>query len=872
MLNQAFFIIFYLYNQIEGGAEMKDIPMEKLPYKILLDRYSEKDLQKNVKVGTIVVATTDNSNPKYPQKEVCELLDATNKDALVMCDIFDRESIYTLPISDIQVPIELYPHQIWKRVARGNAQNETNFSHWAQVFYSMLEDFRFVPGGRILAMCGSSYQDTLTAFNCFVIPSPHDSRGGAIETLNNMVEIMSRGGGVGMNISTLRPKQAIVHGVNGTSSGSVSWGAGYSFYTGLVEQGGSRRGALLEGLAVWHPDIEEFIDIKKTPGVMENANLSVLVTDDFMEAVEQDLEWNLEFPDTKFHEYDTEWDGNLKKWKQKGYPFKIYKTIQAKELWHKIVESAWASGEPGIIWLERYNKLSNTWYFEEIIATNPCGEQGLGAWGVCNLGHINLAKVPIIRGTVDELYLRDIIFDAVRFLDNMIDITPYFIEENRKVQQQQRRIGLGTMGLAELLIKLKIRYGSPQCLDFIDRLYGMIRDYAYEASILLAKEKGAFELFDCEYYLQGEFIQQLPPHLIDGIIKYGIRNSVILTQAPTGSTGTMCGTSTGIEPFFKWVYKRMGRLGTEIQYVQCYLDYLKEIGINHNDVSELPYYFVTANEVTPEEHVAVMGRIQKYVDSSISKTVNVPGNATVEDFMTIYSLAYKYGCKGMTAYRDKSRETQVLESVDEPIKLKVNQDTNKTIQEPVSGLNPVTVNRLMCVPDGTKYEKVKLDIGCGEIQLFIGQYNFRVIDVYSVVNSKGGCNMGIQGMCISISKFLRTGHGIDHFVKSAKEAGTCGSFQYKRGQGKHLKGKSCFDVIVQTIHETQEKLDAQKKLVTSSMEFYQEQAEPMISDPFEAKDTDVLVAVKRCPVCGDTLPYMLGCTTCPVCGYKSCSE
>lgn len=270
---------------------------------------------------------------------------------------------------------------------------------------------------------------------------------------------MSRGGGVGINLSSLRPHYAYVKGVNGRSSGSVSWGGLYDFATGLIEQGGSRRGALMLILNVWHPDVLEFIGAKRTMGRITNANISVGVTDDFMEAVKADGDWDLVFPDTNHPDYDNGWGGDLNQWRAKGRPVIVYKTVKARQIWDSIIENAWASAEPGVFFVDRYNKMSNSWYYAPVLCTNPCGEQGLPAWGVCNLGALNLGKF-VQEGDVlwDELGMA--VRYAIRFLDDVIDTTPYFFEENRQQQTKERRVGLGGMGLAEMLIQLGLRYGS----------------------------------------------------------------------------------------------------------------------------------------------------------------------------------------------------------------------------------------------------------------------------------------------------------------------------------------------------------------------------------------------------------------------------
>ncbi|MBZ0288366.1 MAG: ribonucleoside-diphosphate reductase, adenosylcobalamin-dependent, partial [Anaerolineae bacterium] len=350
---------------------------------------------------------------------------------------------------------------------------------------------------------------------------------GIIETLRQMTEIMSRGGGVGINISSLRPRHSYVKGVNGRSSGAVSWGALYSFVTGLLEQGGSRRGALMLILNDWHPDIFDFINSKRTAGQITNANISVGVSDKLMDAVKADGDWDLMFPDSSDPDYDDVWDGDLDKWIASGRKVNHYRTVKARDVWNAIIESAWASAEPGVWFRERANKMSNSYYYPDglLVATNPCGEQSLPGFAVCNLGAINLARFyDEDTHDVDWEKLESSTCYATRFLDNIIDNTPYFFEENERQQLSERRVGLNNMGLAELLIKLGIRYGSDESVLFINRLYGCLARAIYDTSIELAREKGAFPQFDAEKFVQSGFMQSMPEDIREKVSQTGIRN------------------------------------------------------------------------------------------------------------------------------------------------------------------------------------------------------------------------------------------------------------------------------------------------------------------------------------------------------------
>ncbi|TMF42819.1 MAG: adenosylcobalamin-dependent ribonucleoside-diphosphate reductase, partial [Chloroflexi bacterium] len=406
--------------------------------------------------------------------------------------------------------------------------------------------------------------------------------------------------------------------------------SGSGFYTS-----NSRRGALMLMLDDTHPDIEEFITVKRTAGKIEHANLSVCISDRFMQAVKDDAKWDLT------------WQGEVKK------------TIRARDLWDLICTSAWESAEPGMVFMDRYNTLSNTWYYENIRCVNPCGEQGLPPWGVCNLGALNLSAF-VVDDKMDYERLAEMSKVAMRFLDNVVDANEYFIEENRVAQLGTRRTGLGTMGLADALIKMKVAYGSNESLPVIERIYATIRDAAYEASADIAAEKGTFSHFDRDKYVQGQFIKQLPKVVQEKIKQQGIRNAVLLTQAPTGTTSLLSGVSSGIEPVYDFAMVRRDRTGEHILYHPL----LQEWRDRHPN-EPTPEYFVSSKDLTPEEHVRVQAMVQKYTDSSISKTVNAPHDHTVEQVQTLYRLAYEMGCKGVTYYRDGSRDAVLTRVEDE---------------------------------------------------------------------------------------------------------------------------------------------------------------------------------------------------------------
>jgi ribonucleoside-diphosphate reductase alpha chain len=557
--------------------------------------------------------------------------------------------------------LETTPEEMWRRVARGIAaveETEEKRREWEERFYRTMDNFKFVPGGRILSGAGTGFE--VTYFNCYVIPSPDDSRGGILDNLKHLTEIMARGGGVGVNLSTLRPRGSYIKSVNGTSSGPVSWAELYSVITGrVIQQGGTRRGALMIMLDDDHPDIEEFIAAKRIdpltnkPVTIEHANVSVAVSNAFMEAVKKDADWPLQFPTRAAVAADPDLADQVM----------VHKTVKAREIWDLICTSAWTTAEPGLVFMDRYNERSNTWYYENIRCVNPCGEQGLPAWGVCNLGAINLSAYvsgPIGSGTFDYAALAEDSRVAMRFLDNVVDANMYFLEENAKAQLGTRRTGLGTMGLADALIKMGVAYGSPESTTVIERIYRTIRDAAYDMSADIAGEKGPAPHFDAEKYPQGQFIRELPEAIQAKIKTQGIRNAVLLTQAPTGTTSLLSGVSSGIEPVFSFAMKRVDRTGEHLMYHPL----LQEWKDAHPE-EETPGYFVASSDLSPDEHIAVQAMVQRYTDSSISKTVNAPNDHTVEEVKRLYMAAFEQGCKGVTYYRDGSRDAVLTHIKDE---------------------------------------------------------------------------------------------------------------------------------------------------------------------------------------------------------------
>ncbi len=1141
--------------------------------------------------------------------------------------------------------MEIYPEQMWKRVAWGIAQEEKTpqlKKEWEEKFYEALRDFKFVPAGRILSGAGTGYQ--VTFYNCYVIPSPKDSREGIMENLGMTVEIQARGGGVGVNLSSLRPRGARVRKVNGTSSGPVNWASLYSTANhDVIQQGGSRRGALMIMLNDWHPDVEEFITVKQDLSKIPGANLSVCVSDNFMKAVKADLDWDLIYPDfANDPDYDEFWDGDIQKWLESQRAVKVYKTVKARDLWDLIARAAWRSAEPGVVFIDRYNTLSNSWYFEKIIATNPCltadalvytdkgliaigdllrrknsnkvlvnsqlsankfqkptkivhtgkkqvyrliteegyelrltgdhkvltklgwvealnlkpndeiilsdrkggfgihgnlqegqilgwlvgdgtmksteavlsffgvekeelsqnfatmvtnlidsqasrsypvgvvkvkgrdearvsstrlwkyafqnglkphdklnvpkrvfegtedmqrgflqalfsadghvagtaekgvsvrltsisstllkdvqklllnfgvvstiysnrreegdrllpdgkggskvyrckayhdlvisksniitflkeisflisyknqrildwletlkrgpykenfvahfeslikegiedvydltesstssfianglvvhncGEQGLGAWGVCNLGHINLS--PFVKeGEMDYESLKDHVKIATRFLDNVIEANYYFSDENRKVQQDGvRRTGLGTLGLADALIKMKIRYGSEESLEVIEKIYKVIRDTAYDTSADLAKEKGIFLKFDKEKYLKGKFIKKLPKELKEKISKQGIRNGILLTQAPTGTISLLSGVSSGIEPVYEFSYKRTDRTGEHIVHHLLFGKWLME-----HEGELVPDYFVSASQLTPEEHVKVQAMVQEYVDASISKTVNAPNEHTVDDVKKLYNMAYELGCKGVTYFRDGSRMGVLAKVDDEKKKEETKEINGKAHKVWVRPMRVSGSTYKMKTPVGTAFITINEDESGQPFEVFIniGKAGSDIAAMAEAMGRVISKSLKFNGNLTSREKALvivdqlkgiggRTSVGFGpNKVRSLPDAiGIALSAQC----GFSTNGSSNLGVEISSAKAV---MEAQKVGISDTLR-EQGESDPKMafSEPTTAPNLELFPKEMAhgdiCPSCGKAaLVYEEGCAKCYSCGHAEC--
>lgn len=838
--------------------------LHPLGYKIFLDRYAVKDTNKDtLKLDDLVLV---NTNLETGQKEVGRAVKIDQAAKMVTVRLAEGGEEVERDLEHVDKPLEIKPSQMLDRVAQGAAGAEKTpelQKEWQEKFRWALDEWKFVPAGRILTAAGTD--QNLTYYNCYVIPSPSDSRKGIFDTLATMAEIFSRGGGVGINVSTLRPRYSYVKGVNGRSSGSVSWASLYSFVTGLIEQGGSRRGALMLILNDWHPDIYEFIDSKRDSSKITNANISIGVSDRFMRAVEEDGDWDFAFPDTTDPRYNQEWDGILENWQAKGYPTKVYRTVKAREVWDKIIQSAWASAEPGLWYRDRSNTASNSWYYDPLICTNPCGEQPLPAWSVCNLGAVNLSRfVDQERNDVKWDELKTVLHYAVRFLDNVINVTPYFFKENEQQQHSERRVGLNTMGLAEMMIKLKIRYGSKESLDFIDKLYSFIVEEVYDESTKLAQEKGAFSKFDADKLLQSGYAMTLSETVRSKIKERGLRNVTLLTQAPNGTIGTMVNTSTGIEPFYNWTYFRKSRLGLHEEEVDVVQEYRQQ----NPDQTDLPDYFVNAMELAPEDHIKVQAQIQHWVDSAISKTCNVPQEYTVDQVKELYVLMHQLGCKGGTIYRDKSREEQILMNADDKRALEEMSSNKQKLQtdyndmslvDPAEIVRPRPVRTIgTTVAKGTPMGKAYITLN-NDDQDHPFEVFARVGKAGSDVNAMTDAMGRLISLVLRLTSPVEPKTRVKEIVKQLRGIGGAESMGF--GKNRILSVPDAVAIAmkeeyidegatVADIHDNHDDHSSQEQL------FDQTSATPQAD---------------LCPSCGNaTFIRQEGCQTCTTCGHSKC--
>ncbi|MBT7906132.1 MAG: adenosylcobalamin-dependent ribonucleoside-diphosphate reductase [Marinovum sp.] len=535
----------------------------------------------------------------------------------------------------------------WRRIASDLARVEEDPAQWEEKFYEALEDFKFLPAGRITAGAGTARKVTL--FNCFVMGTIPDSMGGIFDMLKEAALTMQQGGGIGYDFSTLRPKGALVTGVAADASGPLSFMDVWDSMCRTIMSAGSRRGAMMATMRCDHPDIEDFITAKSDAARLRMFNVSVLITDAFMEAVKSDGQHDLVFGG------------------------QTYKTVSARGLWDKIMQSTYDYAEPGVIFIDRINRANNLGYCETIAATNPCGEQPLPPYGACLLGSVNLARLvdnPFDDAAqLDEAALADLVGTAVRMMDNVVDASNFPLEAQAQEARAKRRIGLGVTGLADALLMVGQRYGSDEAVKQTEDWLHQIARAAYLASVQLAKEKGAFPLFEAEPFLASGAMEKMDSDVRDAIRKDGIRNALLTSIAPTGTISLYAGNvSSGIEPVFAYAYTRKVLQKDGSRSEEEVVDYAVQMWRDKFGDTELPDYFVNAQTLAPADHVKMQAAAQNWIDSSISKTINCPEDISFQEFKDVYLQAYELGCKGCTTYRPNAVTGSVLsvsESSDE---------------------------------------------------------------------------------------------------------------------------------------------------------------------------------------------------------------
>ena len=721
----------------------------------------------------------------------------------------------------------------WRRIARALAAVEKDSDTWEERFYGALEDFQFLPAGRITAGAGTARKVTL--FNCFVMGTIPDNMGGIFDMLKEAALTMQQGGGIGYDFSTIRPKGADVKGVAADASGPLSFMDVWDAMCRTIMSAGSRRGAMMATMRCDHPDVEQFIAAKSDPARLRMFNMSVLVTDPFMEAVKADGSWDLVF------------DG------------KVYHTLQARDLWNRIMQATYDYAEPGVIFIDRINQANNLSYCETIAATNPCGEQPLPPYGACLLGSVNLARMVVNpfedAAQLDEAKLANLVRMAVRMMDNTVDASNFPLEAQAREAEAKRRIGLGVTGLADALLMVGLRYGSDEAAAQTEAWMRLIAREAYLASVDLAKEKGAFPLFDADAYLASGTMQAMDEDVRAAVAEHGIRNALLTSVAPTGTISLYAGNvSSGIEPVFAYEYTRKVLQKDGSRTEEKVTDYAVQMWRDVKGDAPLPDYFVNAQTLAPLEHVKMQAAAQKWVDSSISKTINCPEDISFDDFKDVYMEAWDTGCKGCTTYRPNDVTGSVLsvESSKEEAPAPMPTEGGDVIhlQDPLD--RPQTL-------EGNTY-KLKWPDSEHAIYLTINDIivggRRRPFEVF--INSK---NMEHFAWTVALTRMIsavfRRGGDVSFVVEELKAV-------FDPRGGAWIKGKYIPSILaaIGGVIETH--------LVATG--FIESEGAGLKTDP-----TARVVGLeganrgKACPSCGQYSMVMIeGCMTCSSCGHSKC--
>ncbi len=726
------------------------------------------------------------------------------------------------------------PEEMCRRVAKAIAAAEEKYGNdsgeWEEKFFEIIWNQEFMPNSPTLMNAGTELSQ-LSA--CFVIPID-DSIDGIFKALWDMARVQKSGGGTGFSFSRLRPKGDIVRSTMGVASGPVSFMKIFDAATEQIKQGGKRRGANMGILNVHHPDIEEFIKAKWEEGVLRNFNISVAVTDAFMEAVKNDSDYELINPRTG----------------------EVVKRISARRIFNLIVEGAWRNGEPGMVFIDTINKYNPTPHVGQIEATNPCGEQPLLPYESCNLGSINLAKF-VKNGEIDWDHLKEVVWIATRFLDDVIDVNRYPIPEIEENTMANRKIGLGVMGWADMLFLLNIPYDSEEAITLAEKVMKFIQEESHKASQELAEEKGVFPNW------KGSVWEKR------GI---KIRNATTTTIAPTGTISIIAGCSSGIEPVYALAYRRANILDGEefFEINPIFENVLRERGLYDEElvaeiaeegsiqgIDEIPddvkKVFKCALDIAPEWHVRMQAAFQKYTDNAVSKTINMPNSATRKDVEKAFLLAYELGCKGITVYRDGSREEQVLETKKTAEKRK---EKEGKVRPPAKYIEPRPRPKI------TSGKTIETRTGCGSLYVTINEDEYGIAEVFVQLGKSGGCAASQTeaiGRLLSIA--LRSWINPEVLIRQLKGI-RCPSIGFDEGE----VITSCADGVAKVLEKHLKGEYKKIKFEVEGIKPLTEFAE--VEDENEERKTKMIGGV--CPECGNVLEYGEGCATCRFCGFTKC--
>ncbi|WP_370226033.1 adenosylcobalamin-dependent ribonucleoside-diphosphate reductase [Pararhodobacter marinus] len=749
--------------------------------------------------------------------------------APIAAQIWDMK--YRMKAAD-GTPVDATLEDSWRRVARDLARVEDQPQAWEDKFYAALEDFRFLPAGRILAGAGTGRSVTL--FNCFVMGTIPDSMGGIFEMLKEAALTMQQGGGIGYDFSTIRPKGSPVAGVAADASGPLSFMDVWDAMCRTIMSAGSRRGAMMATMRCDHPDIEQFIEAKQDSARLRMFNLSVLVTDPFMEAVKNDAPWDLTF------------DG------------RTYRSLPARDLWNKIMRATYDYAEPGVIFIDRINKANNLGYAETIAATNPCGEQPLPPYGACLLGSINLARLvsaPFETDAgIDPAELDELVRTAIRMMDNVVDASKFPLPQQAQEAQAKRRIGLGVTGLADALLMMGLRYGSDEAVAQTEAWMKAIARASYLASVDLAKEKGAFPLFEAEPYLASGNMQQMDDDVRDAIRTHGIRNALLTSVAPTGTISLYAGNvSSGIEPVFAYAYTRKVLQKDGSRTEEEVVDYAVSLWREKFGDAELPDYFVSAQTLAPMDHVRMQAAAQKWVDSSISKTINCPEDIDFETFKDVYLSAWDMGCKGCTTYRPNAVTGSVL-AVSEKA---------DTVPQAETGAEVIYLSEPLDRPEALEGQTYKLKWPVSEHAIYITVNDIVVagrrqpFEVF--INSK---NMEHYAWTVALTRMIsavfRRGGDVSFVVEELKAV-------FDPRGGAWMQGKYIPSILAAIGGVIEEHLIAIGFIEGAGLGL---KSDPKAGAAFSVKGN---AKPKSCPSCGAYELVMIeGCMTCRACGHSKC--